>query len=50
MELSDVTLVIPSLDPDEKLQATVLAAINEVLADLGEDGVNDLVMKHMGLE
>ena len=33
-----------------KGQDELLAAINEVLADLGEDGVNDLVMKHMGLE
>ncbi len=28
----------------------LLKAINEVLAELGEDGINDLVMKHMGLE
>lgn len=33
-----------------KGQDELLAAINEELADLGEDGVNDLVMKHMGLE
>ena len=33
-----------------KGQDELLAAINEVLANLGEDGVNDLVMKHMGLE
>ncbi len=33
-----------------KGQDELLAAINEVLAGLGEDGVNDLVMKHMGLE
>ncbi len=33
-----------------KGQDELLAAINGVLADLGEDGVNDLVMKHMGLE
>lgn len=33
-----------------KGQDELLAAINGVLADLGEDGINDLVMKHMGLE
>ena len=33
-----------------KGQDELLAAINEVLAGLGEDGVNELVMKHMGLE
>ena len=33
-----------------KGQDELLAAINGVLADLGEDGVNDLVMKHMGME
>lgn len=33
-----------------KGQDELLAAINEVLAELGEDGINDLVMKHMGLE
>ena len=33
-----------------KGQDELLAAINEVLAGLGQDGVNDLVMKHMGLE
>ena len=33
-----------------KGQDELLAAINQVLADLGEDGINDLVMKHMGLE
>lgn len=33
-----------------KGQDELLAAINGVLAELGEDGINDLVMKHMGLE
>lgn len=33
-----------------KGQDELLTAINEVLAELGEDGINDLVMKHMGLE
>ncbi len=33
-----------------KGQDELLAAINGVLSELGEDGVNDLVMKHMGLE
>ena len=33
-----------------KGQDELLAAINEVLAGLGQDGINDLVMKHMGLE
>ena len=33
-----------------KGQDELLAAINEVLAELGESGINDLVMKHMGLE
>lgn len=33
-----------------KGQDELLKAINDVLAQLGEDGVNDLVMKHMGLE
>lgn len=33
-----------------KGQDELLAAINEVLAELGENGINDLVMKHMGLE
>ncbi len=33
-----------------KGQDELLKAINEVLAELGEDGINDLVMKHMGLE
>ena len=33
-----------------KGQDELLAAINEVLDELGEDGVNDLVMQHMGLE
>ena len=33
-----------------KGQDELLAAINDVLAELGEDGINDLVMKHMGLE
>ncbi len=33
-----------------KGQDELLAAINEVLSELGEDGINDLVMKHMGLE
>ena len=33
-----------------KGQDELLAAINEVLADLGENGINGLVMKHMGLE
>ncbi|NBI09481.1 hypothetical protein D1641_05520 [Colidextribacter sp. OB.20] len=33
-----------------KGQDELLAAINGVLADLGKDGINDLVMKHMGLE
>jgi polar amino acid transport system substrate-binding protein len=28
----------------------ILAAINEVLAELGEDGVEKLIKKHMGLE
>ena len=28
----------------------LLKAINEVLSELGSDGINDLVMKHMGLE
>ena len=33
-----------------KGQDELLATINEVLAELGENGINDLVMKHMGLE
>ena len=33
-----------------KGQDELLQAINDVLADLGEDGINDLVMKHMGLK
>ena len=33
-----------------KGQDELLAAINEVLEELGESGINDLVMKHMGLE
>lgn len=33
-----------------KGQDELLAAINGVLAELGEDGINDLVMKHMGME
>ncbi len=33
-----------------KGQDELLKAINEVLAELGEEGVNELVMKHMGLE
>ena len=33
-----------------KGQDELLAAINDVLAELGEDGINELVMKHMGLE
>lgn len=33
-----------------KGQDELLKAINDVLAELGEDGINDLVMKHMGLE
>ena len=33
-----------------KGQDELLTAINEVLDELGEDGVNDLVMQHMGLE
>ena len=33
-----------------KGQDELRTAINEVLAELGEDGINDLVMKHMGLE
>ena len=33
-----------------KGQDELLTAINDVLAELGEEGVNDLVMKHMGLE
>lgn len=33
-----------------KGQDELLKAINDVLAQLGEDGINDLVMKHMGLE
>jgi len=33
-----------------KGQDDLLKAINEVLTELGEDGINDLVMKHMGLE
>ena len=33
-----------------KGQDELLKAINEVLDELGEDGINDLVMKHMGLE
>lgn len=33
-----------------KGQDELLGAINEVLSELGEDGINDLVMKHMGLE
>ncbi|HIT57092.1 MAG TPA: transporter substrate-binding domain-containing protein [Candidatus Galloscillospira stercoripullorum] len=32
-----------------KGQDELLAAINGVLAELGEDGINDLVMEHMGL-
>ncbi len=31
-------------------QDELLEAINQVLSELGEDGINDLVMKHMGLE
>ncbi|MCI8762921.1 MAG: transporter substrate-binding domain-containing protein [Oscillospiraceae bacterium] len=33
-----------------KGQDELLSAINEVLAELGEDGINALVMEHMGLE
>lgn len=33
-----------------KGQDELLKAINEVLSELGEEGINDLVMKHMGLE
>lgn len=33
-----------------KGQDELLTAINQVLTELGEDGINDLVMKHMGLE
>lgn len=33
-----------------KGQDELLTAINEVLAGLGKDGVNDLVMKHMGMK
>lgn len=33
-----------------KGQDELLKAINGVLADLGQDGINDLVMKHMGME
>ena len=33
-----------------KGQDELLKAINGVLAELGQDGINDLVMKHMGLE
>ncbi|MDE6107574.1 MAG: transporter substrate-binding domain-containing protein [Oscillospiraceae bacterium] len=33
-----------------KGQNDLLKAINDVLAELGESGINDLVMKHMGLE
>ena len=33
-----------------KGQDALLKAINEVLAELGEKGINGLVMKHMGLE
>ena len=33
-----------------KGQDELLAAINEVLTELGEDGINNLVMEHMGLE
>ena len=33
-----------------KGQDELLAASNGVLDNLGEDGVNDLVMKHMGME
>ena len=33
-----------------KGQDELLNAINEVLAELGEDGINALVMKHMGME
>lgn len=32
-----------------KGQDALLKAINDVLAELGKDGINDLVMKHMGL-
>ena len=31
-------------------QDELLEAINQVLSELGEDGINDLIMKHMGLE
>ena len=31
-------------------QDELLEAINDVLADLGEDEINDLVMKHMGMD
>ncbi len=33
-----------------KGQNELLKAINDVLAELGENGINDLVMKHMGLD
>ena len=33
-----------------KNQTELLNAINEVLAELGEDGINDLVKKHLGLD
>ena len=33
-----------------KGQDELLAAINEVLAELGKDGVDALVKKHMGIE
>ena len=33
-----------------KGQDELLDAINAVLSELGEDGINSLVMEHMGLE